>query len=421
LVWKDKTTTMLVYAFESLLRALHWCCTPLGWSVSYTTLRSQWKAWNEPPLAGYKGPTIGEMLASPLRFMDTMQQIPDSFVSSCGVTFIMLNSAVKILPLFMVAVVNALGPSIISSLFPDETYDRLELIEELMIGVSLSPLAGLVTLIDDHLEVRPGLVELAYLLRPDGRFADFRNDQSLSSVATMSCNLFIGLHVHRHVIADIALQMATNNFPRDHVFVKSVNLFCVNMRLNNTLNAYTVFSERIGASAPQRNIMAYLEKLPVDWNSPATMVTPFTLYGQLIRRLFMAFTEYGRGEFGGLQLPESAHAVFGTCDASAFFAHLVCCIFDHAAIHRMYAQTGLSSLRNGSERKGVETNVRIARSLGPLLNKVPCTVSGNIELLPHSEKLATDVSSLDAWLRSMVSPERYMLLSVSDSSGSISN
>ena len=82
--------------------------------------------------------------------------------------------------------------------------------------------------------------------------------------------------------------------------MKSVTLFCVNMRLNNTINAYAVFSQKFGASAQHQNVSAYITRLPEHWNSPVSMAPLCTLYGRLILKVFTVLKDYGKREFKDL-------------------------------------------------------------------------------------------------------------------------
>jgi hypothetical protein len=190
------------------------------------------------------------------------------------------------------------------------------------------------------------------------------------------------------------------------------------MTMNNMANAYAVFSPDLGASPSNHQITTFSRAVPMEWNSPVLMTPDSTVYGQVLRRLFVASRDYADTEFRFTTIGGLTH-LFGTDHTPTVFAHLVCIIYDHAVLHRLYHETCLSGLRKGVSRQEPDCDPDIVSDLGRLLDKVTCRLSDTIRVLPNSAPFLASIVALDSWILGQAPSAPW--LHVSSSAASISN
>jgi hypothetical protein len=333
---------------------------------------------------------FGERLSSTITITNTLRPIFEWSAWSAGEVFLVYNALTKwaliVFVIVMTPVWNIVNVPMDNQVQKSRLVVEFEKIEE------KSPYSQLRGEDDNHLRLLSTTligVDTHEFEKPFNRYNHI-----------ITCTL-IGVHFHRHVIADRIFCRVHASIEPGSLFARCITLFCFNMGLNNYANAYLIFSEDVKTSATNWELLDFSGRLERRWNSPVTMFGPSgkddqSIYQQIIQSLYVAFEQYAKDTFDVLVFDEIKD-IFGNTSTTDLFAHLVCMVYDHSVTHRMYHNTGLSAFRKGLT-ESILGDPDIAQIAGLLVDKTTCTIEANLGLLPNSTELTKSIRDLDTWI-----------------------
>ena len=375
-----------------------------------TTRRKQRACFEDPPTPSYSYKSIRHMFSKPLSIYDSFVGSYHCCSCSAGWLFVLYNVLTTYVAMVYILVMGWMWQFAGQTLTPEtqpavfiQDYDKY---------VACSSFAQLTA--QDSKTLR----RLAAILSPGGDFGNSTYSTAIHRIALESCCLFIGLHTHRHIVADAIFTYIHATLPADSMLHRCVTLFCHNMDLNNMTNVYPILSPMDGASSDNRQITTFSQTVPTDWNSPILMTSTDTVYGTVLQRLFDAVCHYGEKEFQSTTIDGLA-LMFGTNSRAKVFAHFICIIYDHSVVHRLYHETNLAALRKGVSEEVRDCDTDVIKDIGALLAQVTCRMADTISLLPRSKPLLLSIMALDVWIREQ--PSNANWLEVATSSGSTGN
>jgi hypothetical protein len=363
--------------------------------VQTTTVAAQTKWLDEThPKPSRQLTTFADRMSVPLTVVNTLHPIWQWYEWSAGSIFLVYNILTKWAVLLFVATMSPLWS--IVKIPMDIHVQKGRLVVEFERVEDCSPYAQLRGEDDVHLSLLSSA-----LIGTDPISTDvLESDEPFNRYRHIVTCTLVGLHFHRHLIADTIFCMVQNTEHTGSVFARCITIFCFNMGLNHYANAYVIFSEDIHTAATHWELVDFSRRLKRHWNSPVTMFVRTeddqSIYQTIIQSLYDAVEAYAKANFDIIDL-EEIEDIFGNTSTSELFAHLVCMVYDHSVTHQMYHTTGLSAFRTGV-KDSIVGDPEIAQKIGLLVNKTTCTIESNLCLLPNSTELIQQVQNLDAWI-----------------------